>query len=243
MKRLLIFLSLLFFFVPFAHAGVVQHTNCVAGYGGATCAGFTGVGTSASLAYPSNTTTGNLLVIYVEIAFQTSLSVTDSQGNTLVQGASGFDGTWNFYIYYLINCPGGADTVTVGAGSFYQMVIAEYPPVTGTTGTPAPGSGTGTSGAVGPITPTVANNITVAFFKANVNGMTFSSPTGGFTITDSGGGANANRVLLDLTQTSATAASAGVTFSSSCNWNALIMSFGSPGGVVATQIGGFLTGP
>ena len=88
-------------------------------------------GTSAALAYVSNNTVNNLLLLAVRVGSASDIltSVTDSAGNTwTLAKKQTFSGDHFFYVYYMGACLAGANTVTVSVSSSVtiRLAILEY---------------------------------------------------------------------------------------------------------------------
>jgi hypothetical protein len=86
-----------------------------------------------TLAYASNNTAGNLLILAARLSSTgQTLAITDSQSNTWTQAATQVQTTdgHTAYLWYAANCAGGANTVTItqsGSGTnSNNYVIAEY---------------------------------------------------------------------------------------------------------------------
>lgn len=93
-------------------------------------AGTTGSGTSMSVAYPSNVSTGSLLITALSVGSGVS-SVTDSlgQSETTLAGEITDGSTFCIRVSYYVNSAAGADTITVnftGSAGFGSVAIHEY---------------------------------------------------------------------------------------------------------------------
>jgi len=83
---------------------------------------------STTVAYSSNVTAGNLLVVFWGADFGTVSSVTDTLGNTYTNaGTAAQDGSSRGACWYCINATTGANTVTVASsGSIKVASVLEY---------------------------------------------------------------------------------------------------------------------
>lgn len=82
-----------------------------------------------SLAYSSNVTAGNLLVVIIAQNIASAPTVSDSQGNTYTQaGTYGTAGNLRMSVWYAKALSTGANTVsyTYGAGNYQALAILEY---------------------------------------------------------------------------------------------------------------------
>jgi len=81
---------------------------------------------TASLAYPSNNTVGNLLIVAVSNA-AVGGNISDTQTNTWTQIVSDtvLDGLPQV-MWYAANCKGGANTVTISGGGTQSIIVTEY---------------------------------------------------------------------------------------------------------------------
>src|SRR5438105_2657488 len=108
-------------------------------------------GTTPTVAYTSNVTSGNLLVLCVNTsAISGTWSVSDTLSNTWNQaGSNNINGNENASIWYAISSSGGANTITwhQSAGGSYTIICHEYSGVTGTSPLDDAKGGTGTGTA------------------------------------------------------------------------------------------------
>lgn len=86
---------------------------------------------AATGAFPANVTTGNLIVVCIQLYNSTTLTctVTDSQGNTYTQvGSYQNQSPFRAAMFYAKNVTGGANTVTVtpSTTSYTRFIAAEY---------------------------------------------------------------------------------------------------------------------
>jgi hypothetical protein len=188
-------------------------------------------GPSAGVAYTSNNTTGNLLVLVCRSTGASStagITITDSQGNTWsVPIKTTWTGTNTLIMAYAPNCKSGANTVTVShtGTSFLQTKLAEYSGVA--TSSPLDKSGDATNTSTTPTSSSVTTTqngelIVGGFANANANNLTITAGSGYTkrTATDDGNGA-----IEDQVQTSAGAISANFTSNQNVSWDAGIMTF------------------
>lgn len=178
---------------------------------------------SASLAYGSDNTSGNLLVcVYRRVnATGGPTSITDTQTN--FWAARDFAiGSTLYGIGFAPNCKAGANTVALNTADFYEFVIAEYSGVSQFDQSTSM-LNNASSFSVGPITPSSAKNLVIAMVEnETANSLTLSSIGGGFTNRANSLG---NVFLLDLIQSTATPSTASATFSQSVSWGAAIADF------------------
>lgn len=123
-------------------------------------------GSSTSLAFTSNVTAGNTIVVCT-LAPVTGSSVTDSQGNVYSQAPSG-------NIWYSLNAKGGATTVTVNFGTspgWLPVILSEFTKASSGGGFDQSSYATGTSTTPtgGSITPAVANELVVGYCTGGNN--------------------------------------------------------------------------
>ena len=130
---------------------------------------------SLSLAFPSNTTAGDLLLVAFDFADNVEpSSVTDSQGNTFAETGSQLstpDKTLS-RVYYAKNIKGGADKVTVtlsAKSSYIELYLDEYAGINTTTPIDAEVGASGKAGTVssGNATTTIAGDIIYGFCVAD----------------------------------------------------------------------------
>ncbi|MBZ5625338.1 MAG: hypothetical protein LAQ69_42555 [Acidobacteriia bacterium] len=122
---------------------------------------------SLSSSFPSNTVTGNLILVGFNFnANATPSSVTDSQGNVFTQVGSQLTspGGIGSRVYYAKNIKGGTDTVTINlsaSANFFEVYLAEYSGVDQAAPLDAQAGASGNAGAVssGNATTTVAGDL------------------------------------------------------------------------------------
>jgi hypothetical protein len=128
---------------------------------------------TSALAFTSNNTAGNTIIVMLECSNGGSVcmtNLTDSQGNTYRKFAVvNSSSSWFLYIYVATNIASGANTVTCNSfGGFQRMAIAEY----SGTGTTYPirsvsfgfaGSGATLSGNISGAMTTVSGDLVVAW--------------------------------------------------------------------------------
>ena len=141
-----------------------------AAYVQATAKAFSGPGSSYSLAFPANTTAGNLLLVAFDYNSGISpFSVTDSQGNSFfpVGNQMTSPGGTLSRVYYAKNILGGADTITVtfSANSGSEIYISEYTGIDPNNPVDVLANASGSAGAVssGNATTTVAGDVIFGF--------------------------------------------------------------------------------
>lgn len=181
---------------------------------------------TGTVTFGSNVTAGNTIIVAVRPVslVAPNVVITDSQGNFYQQSSFA---TSRVVIYHAFNAKGGATTITL-TNTSSTAVAAEYSGVTGVnTLQGATASNVATTFATGTITPIATNNLVIVGFDNETTTPTLSAITGGFTERSPG---SASFHLLDLIQTSATAAACGGTISSSVNWTTGIVVYsGDPG--------------
>ena len=130
-----------------------------------------GTPTTLSLPFPSNTQSGDfLLIAFDHDTNATPTSVTDSQGNVFAEVGSQLStpgGTLS-RVYYAKNIKGGADTVTVtlsASSSYLELYLNEYSGINTTNPIDAEVGASGSAGAAssGDATTTVAGDIIYGF--------------------------------------------------------------------------------
>ena len=130
-----------------------------------------GTPTTLSLAFPSNTQAGDLVLVAFDfVSNVTPSSVTDSQGNVFTEVGNQLCSPGNALsrVYYAKNIKGGADTVTVtlsGSSSYLEVYLSEYSGINPTSPIDAQASASGNAGAVssGSVTTTAAGDIIYGF--------------------------------------------------------------------------------
>lgn len=148
--------------------------------------------TSASLAYTSNVTAGNLLFAFVGAGpggATGTRSVSDTQGNswTFIGGAGGLDGVSNINLYFAVAKTTGANTfqwsLSAGAAGSMDTIIGE---VNGLTATPLDQhNAVGQSANPGNITTTQAAEYIIAGCIGVFNAAGTWSATNSFAIEQS----------------------------------------------------------
>lgn len=141
---------------------------------------------ASTVAYLSNNTAGNLLILVGRTNTPASVTVSDSQSNAWAKAVAQANASTNgIVIWYAPNCKAGANTVTVSGGLGVELVIAEYSGLA-TSGVLDPGitnsgSGSGNPYSGGSITPSKNNVLMIGGVENDTaNGLT-DTPTGGFT--------------------------------------------------------------
>ena len=160
-------------------------------------AGMASSASSEAVAFSSNTTAGNLILVGFDFASgATFSSISDSQGNTFTEVGSQLTtpaGSGS-RLYYAKNIIGGADTVTVhttASASFIKVQVVEYSGLSTSTPLDVQYSNTGSAGSTyAGGTTTVANDMIVGFLASDGTG----SAAGGFTSVSA---ANGNVIIDD----------------------------------------------
>jgi hypothetical protein len=133
----------------------------------ATASAALGTPTTLSLAFPSNTQAGDLLLVAFDYDSNATLaSLTDSQGNVFTEVGSQLSspGGGLSRVYYAKNIKGGADTVKVtlsASSSYLELYLNEYSGINTTNPIDAEVGASGNAGAVssGSVTTTAAGDI------------------------------------------------------------------------------------
>ena len=133
----------------------------------ATASAAHGTPTTLSLAFPSNTQAGDLLLVAFDYdSSVTPTSVTDSQGDVFTEVGSQLrsPGGALSRVYYAKNIKGGADTVTVtlsASSSYLEVYLSEYSGINTTNPIDAEVGASGNAGAVssGSVKTTAAGDI------------------------------------------------------------------------------------
>jgi len=140
-------------------------------------AGMASSASSEAVAFASNTTVGDIILVGFDFSSGSSFSsISDTQGNTFTELGSQLttpagSGT---RVYYAKNIKGGADTVTVrtaASASFIKVQVVEYTGVSTTTPIDIQAGNTGSSGtaSAGGQT-TVANDLIFGFLASDGTG-------------------------------------------------------------------------
>ena len=131
--------------------------------------------TTLSLAFPSNTQAGDLLLVAFDYDTDaTPTSVTDSQGNVFTEVGSQLSSPSGALsrVYYAKNIKGGADKVTVtlsASASYLELYLNEYSGINTTNPIDAEVGASGSAGTAssGDATTTVAGDIIYGFCSAD----------------------------------------------------------------------------
>jgi hypothetical protein len=157
----------------------------------------TNTASPAALAFNSNNTQGNLLVITGRGTLGgNTVAVTDSQGNTWTLFQRNVSGGNQFFMGYVLNCPGGANTVTVtAAGQSLTYAISEHScSRTMLFDTQTNAAPVGTNPNTGNINTAIANELLIGVCGLTLTtGMTAGS---GYTLRE-GGGAGTNTGVIE----------------------------------------------
>jgi hypothetical protein len=197
-----------------------------------TCAA--GAVTSLACAYSSNTAKSNLLVVGAVSDGNTTLSISDSQGNTWTQAntiAYNF-ATKHLYLWFLANCPGGADTVTItlSASADVAIAIREYnglatsSPLDQTAAAAGPDGTPQASADSGATATTTAANELLIGAAGNLN-STISAGTGYGNLIQVNQGTSIGLGLEDRTVSSTGAYHATFGFSPNDQWGCIVATF------------------
>jgi hypothetical protein len=195
-----------------------------------------GTVTSAPLAFTSNNTLHNFIVVCIRIgATGATITVSDTQTNTYASALQFNDtgGGNTVAIVYALDIKAGANTVTVsfsGVGSqTLRFSIAEYSGVALTSALDVTNSNQANSAALdsGNVT-TTANGELIVGIMVNANGKTWTVGTGYTSEEQVPTTAGTSKLMFeDRIQTSAGVISASATIDSSDPWSAGIATFKS----------------
>ncbi len=149
---------------------------------------YSGTGRSSdTLAFASNVTVGDLLIVVSACQNATPSSIADTQGNSWASLKTGNSSATNCTLFWTVATATGANTVTVtyssSAAVYTTLEIGEFSGVPVPASSTANNSGTGTAGSAGPITLT-ATGLVIAF-GANASGSV--TPGSGFTLMTTAG--------------------------------------------------------
>jgi len=141
----------------------------------ATASAAQGTPTTLSLAFPSNTQAGDLLLVAFDYTSNTAPpSVADSQGDVFTEVGSQLSSPGGALsrVYYAKNIKGGADTVTVvlsASSSYLELYLSEYSGISATSPIDAQAGASGSAGAVssGSATTTAAGDIIYGYCVAD----------------------------------------------------------------------------
>ena len=203
-----------------------------------------GSGTTASLAFPSANTAGNLIVVYVVWDNPGTVTVSDTRGNTYTAATARqtWGSNWSAQAFYASNILGGSNTVKATFGtaitSFGIVYLHEYSGLATASPVDASASAVGTSASMssGAVTTTQANDL---LFAAGASANTVTTPGTGFTPRLTGfGNLTEDRVVTTTGSYAGTATQNGTT------WVMQLLAFR----VASTAIGpptklGFVQGP
>jgi RHS repeat-associated protein len=181
-----------------------------------------------SVAFPSNVTTGNLIVVGLTVFNQTipSNDITDSKGNTYTKVAESINGTDHAAIFYAQNVTGGADTISSTVDG--TLAIHEYSGIatTGAFDKKSTAANTSTKPHTGAATTTTANELYfgVAWSAGNLDTWTAGN---GYTLRQTETDNNNNERLATEDQVISTASTSEAWYTTSSNsaWAAAIATF------------------
>ena len=197
---------------------------------------------SLTLPFPSNNTSGNLLVVcYAHTGDASNDTVTDTN-NTPVQAiAETTDEFHESSAWYVLSCAAGANTVTVSGGGTLgrSCCIAEYSGVaaSGALDQTAVTTGTGTSVNSGS-TPTTqqASELLVGYATCNSDDASPYSPTGSWTEREDLAGIQLDMWMGDQEVSVVGTYATTVTQTSTSGWTAGIMTFRTPQAVLKLNL-------
>lgn len=192
-------------------------------------------GTSTTLAFGSNLTAGNLLVLMCRLgANGTTMTTTDTLGHTWVEAVNvdNAAGGRRTFLRYVENCSGGANTITFTPSTSvtFRIAIFEYSGLL-TSGaldqkTATGATGNSTTANSGNLTTTQADELLIGFAERSTS--TFVA-TGGFTIEEAVPAApNSFLAAMDLIVSATGTYSCGATFASG-DWSAGLATFKAAG--------------
>lgn len=181
---------------------------------------------SNAVAFTSANTAGNLLVVHQ--AFDSGggpiTSVTDTQGNTWVFGASitNTNNGQKSEVWYCENCRGGPNTVTCTGFAAPRISVLEA------SGIAQSNSLIATTGAIGTASPVASGNVTPTQSYAYLIGalqMFGATITVGAGWTARSTDANQEAIIHDQVQASAGSVACNPTYTGASNWSAIILAF------------------
>lgn len=179
----------------------------------------TATGETAEFGSPN--TAGNFLVCVARSP--STGTVSDSIGNSWVKAGGINNGSFGMFIWYALNCKGGANTILQSGGSG-AFCAAEYSGIALTSALDKTNAATGSGNpyAAGSVTPTQASELLIGgVSNETANGQT-DTPTGGFTDAI---GNNGNVFLANLIVSSLGSRSYGGSYSGSNSWAAAVATF------------------
>ncbi len=177
-----------------------------------------GSGTTASLAFPSANTSGNLIVVYVVWDNPGTVTVSDTRGNTYTAATArqSWGNNWSAQAFYASNILGGSNTVKATFGtaikSFGIVYLHEYSGLATASPVDVSASAAGTSASMssGAVTTTQANDL---LFAAGASDNTVTTPGTGFTARLTGfGNLTEDRVVTTTGSYAGTASQNGSTW-------------------------------
>jgi hypothetical protein len=197
-----------------------------------------GSGTSATLAFTSNTVAGNILIVTARIGSPTGQnpSVSDSQSNTYTRQNYGEDTASNgLGVWTAVTSAGGANTVTLtnATSATRRWIIAEYSSNGETISVDQVAANTGNSTALdsGSVTTVNASELLIGAGEIN-NTATFTAGTS-FTVRQE---ISQKIALEDRVVSSTGSYSASMTLSSSGIWRSVIVTLKSAGAGVSIPV-------
>ena len=195
--------------------------------------GNTGTGTSLVTVLDSNTTTGNLILVQILLAFpvfSNISSVTDSQGNSYASvGSPQTLSNSQLLTYYAFNITGGTTpTVTAnftGSGQQNAVQIREYSGIATTSPLDviAGAAGNSNSPSATTATTTNANDIVIGSIASNIS--TTASAGSGYGNASTYNASNITLFLEDKEVNATGAQTANATLGQVWNWGAQAITF------------------
>jgi hypothetical protein len=197
-----------------------------------------GLYTSASVAFPSNTTPKSLLIASCSLTYNPSAvsvtSVQDTQGNTWVvlpnlAGLTNTGGgaTETMWFAYALNTLGGANTVTFnfgGTGVYYaQIDVAEYANVSGLRAAGAGTIGSSATPTTDSITPQIGDLLLAYAGTYFATGSYLTAPPSGLVLRETVNSGSSG--FADGLAVAAGSQSAAFTANMSSHWTAGLVAF------------------
>lgn len=184
---------------------------------------------SIALPFPSNNSSGNLIVVYLSGANNSNIAISDTQGNTyqqLFKDATSFGATNTQVAWYAQGIKSGANTVNVSwtTAETSALAIAEYDGIQ-TSGSLDQGhtaAGNSTAWDSGNITTTHAHDTLIAFTAAGLGITSTSAPFAQYQVMQSGG-TTFGQIAEDVNQPIGTYHASGACTNG--QWTAAIFSF------------------
>jgi len=191
--------------------------------------------TSLAVAFTSNVTAGNAIVLLLKtVSTVTISSIVDTLGHTYVLAQENDAQSMRTGLYRVVNISGGANTVTitVSASSSVTAVVLEYSGMATSGELDQSNFNSGasaTSGNHGSITTTVGDGIIISVMGFGGNPGTITG-TSGWTARQV---ANVRQYPQDKITSATETTSGAITWATAQTWNGVIANFAAAGGAPA----------